>query len=276
MIKTILVLTLFAALVVATCAILANLLKRNSLFFPERYPSGNWDVSDLSVKPRDHTFPSGDGTPLHGWLFEAPDASAPTILWFHGNANNISERGLWAAELAERGISVFLFDYRGYGKSEGSPTEEGLFLDSLAAYDFVTGRLSRPKESIVLYGESLGGPYAAWVATKRPARCVVIENSFPSLQSLGRVVFPLLPLHWFVRHSLTTTKWLNEAGLPVLILHGKADTTIPFPLAMELHDSLRVPKRLFISEKAAHCGIQAAEGERYYREVIEFASSGSR
>lgn len=251
-------------------ALFANLLKRNSLFFPSRYPAGNWDPSLLPLAPRDVTFRTPDGTRLHGWYFEAADAHAPTLIWFHGNGNNLSERGIYGATFAQRGLNVLLFDYRGYGKSEGAPTEEDLYEDSFAAYDFAAGELSRPPASIVLYGESLGGPYAARVATRRRARCVIIENSFPSLQSVGRVLFPRLPLHWFVRNSLTTARWLNEAGLPVMILHGKCDTTLPFTLAMELYDSLRVPKRLFISETANHCQIQAIEGERYYREVISF------
>jgi len=270
--KIVVILAIVALTALGGGALFANFVKRTSLFYPEPYPMGDWDVGQLAIRPDETFFPSKDGTRLHAWSFRTSISSAPTLIWFHGNGNNISERGTHAARLAQKGVHVFLFDYRGYGRSEGVPTEAALYLDSLAAYDFVAKDLGRAASSIALYGESLGGAYAAWVAKERPARCVLIENSFASLESIARVIYPAVPLHLFVRKSLRTVDWLNEAGRPVLVMHGKRDTTLPFSLGEEIFADLRVPKRLFVSETAGHCQIPSLESERYDREVLAFVN----
>ena len=237
------------------------------MFFPARYPEGAWDASAFAVRPQDVEFRTDDGVRLHGWWFQASDPRAPLIIWFHGNAGNITERAPMAAELARRGIAVFLFDWRGYGRSDGRPSESGLFRDAIAAYDFARTRTQTP---IVVYGESLGGPYAAYIARHRPVRAVIIENSIPSLTAIGNALYRPLPLGWFALGALTTTRWLNEAGTPVLVMHGKRDQVIPFALGMQLYDGLRVPKELLISETAGHCEFATTEPARYYETVVRF------
>ena len=259
-----------SALLVAAIGILilylyAQLVRRTSMFFPAKFPEGNWTTSAEEVQ-----FTTSDGVRLHGWLFRAGE---PLLIWFHGNAGNITERAPMAAELARRGISVLLFDWRGYGKSEGSPSEGGLFRDALAAYDF--GR-TRTHGDIVLYGESLGGPYAAYVSTKRKARCVIIENSFPSLAAIGNALYRPVPLGLFAPFALTTGRWLNQAGVPVLVMHGKCDRVIPFELGMRLYDQLRVPKELLTSQTAAHCEMATAEPQRYYDTIVRFMRAPQR
>ena len=250
----------------------ARHLRRSSMFFPLRHPEGLWDTSALPVKPEEHWLKTSDGVRLHAWLFRAFESDAPLLLYFHGNGGNLGERSPVASTLASRGISVLLFDWRGYGKSEGTPTETALFRDAIAAYDFA--RTITPNLS--LYGESLGGPYAAYIAKERGARCVVIENSFPSLLELGNALYAPIPLGWTAPFALTTVRWLNKAGVPVLVMHGKADETIPFALGISLYEQLRVPKELLISETAGHCELAAAEGARYYDAVTSFVKSGGQ
>ncbi len=279
------------ALLVAIIAFLilylyAQLVRRTSMFFPSKYPVGIWNASALPVRPQDVEFTTSDGVRLHGWLFRGSDVEPPLrrlepaesrlhvmLVWFHGNAGNITERAPMAAEFARRGISVLLFDWRGYGKSEGSPSESRLFRDALAAFDFAR---AHAEGAIALYGESLGGPYAAYVAAHRSARCVVIENSIPSLAAIGNTLYRPLPMGMFAPFALTTTRWLNQAGVPVLVMHGKRDQVIPFSLGMELYNGLRVPKELLISETATHCEMADAEPERYYETVTRFVVSGAR
>ena len=134
------------------------------MFFPDKYPTGRWDVSGWMVTPTEHFFTTDDGVRLHAWWFRANAANAPVMIWFHGNAGNLTDRAEMCAELARRGISVFIFDYRGFGRSNGRASESGIFRDSLAAYDFVK---KNGNGEIVLYGESIGGPYAAFVAKER-------------------------------------------------------------------------------------------------------------
>lgn len=259
-----------ALLAVAVLYAVAFWMRRSSMFFPDRYPVGEWNTGDLRVKPADVTFASGDGTRLHGWLLGIPAPDAPILVWFHGNAGNITSRAAMASELASRGITVFLFDWRGYGRSEGSPAEGALYLDALAAYDHAA---QLPNGGVVAYGESLGGPYAAYVAKHRRVRGVVIENSFPSLRELANALYHPFPLGWTAPRAMRTTEWLNDAGVPVLVMHGRRDTVIPFALGQRLYDGLRGPREMLVSETADHSQISAAEGARYYDTVARFIAN---
>jgi fermentation-respiration switch protein FrsA (DUF1100 family) len=258
---------IFAAVLVTALFLFAQYVRRASMFFPERYPAGLWDTAILTNKPADHSLQTGDGVRLHGWLFRAED-SAPLMIWLHGNGGNITERAQIADEFASRGVSVFLVDYRGYGRSEGTPSESKLYLDALAAYDYAKKELGA--RSIAAYGESLGGPYAAYLATKRPVTCVVIESSFPSMRDLGNALYAPLPMGWFAPFAMNTAGWLNEARVPVLVMHGRRDQVIPFALGRKLYDSLRGPKEMLVSETATHSTIADVEGRRYFETVVSF------
>lgn len=247
-------------------------VRRTSMFFPAKYPAGNWDAASYGIAPEDVTFAASDGVKLHGWLFRANDRAAPLIIWCHGNGGNLTDRASTAVELARRGLSVLVFDWRGYGKSEGTPSEGRLKLDALAAYDTATSRLGVPAANVVMYGESLGGPYAAYVAKERKVRAVIIENSFPSLAALGNTLYRPFPLGWFAPLALRTAAWLNAAKVPVLVLHGRRDEVIPFTLGQQLYDDLRVPKEMFVSETAGHGEIPFVEGGRYCQAVAGFVA----
>jgi uncharacterized protein len=256
------------AIVLIAVFLFAQYARRTGMFFPDRFPIGQWDTSTLRVQPEDHTFTASDGVRLHAWLFRASDANAPMLVWYHGNAGNLSDRALMASNFARRGVSVFVFDYRGFGKSEGKPSESKIFLDSIAAYDFVA---KLGAQSIVLYGESVGGPYAAHVAKQRKVRCVVIENSFPSLLAIGNALYKPLPLGWTAPFALRTTDWLNDAGVPVLVMHGRRDEVIPYALGVQLYEGLKVPKEMLTSDRAGHCEIPMID-PRYYDTVTRFIS----
>ncbi len=259
--------------VVATIAIyfFAQSVRRSSMFFPLRYPEGAWDTAKFPVQPEEHWITTPDDVRLNAWLFRARDPNAPLLVYFHGNGGNIGERGPIASNLAARGVSVLLFDWRGYGKSEGSPTEDALFIDAIAAYDYAR----RLNPNLSLYGESLGGPYAAYVAKTRGAQCVIIENSFPSLRELGNTLYAPLPIGWTAPRALGTVRWLNEAGAPVLVMHGKADEVIPFKLGLSLYEQLKVRKEMLVSETSAHCEIANTEGARYYDAVTRFIAGAA-
>jgi len=251
----------------------ASYIRRSSMFFPEKYPSGLWHEAEAQFHPREIWVKAHDGVRLNGWLFSSGSASAPIIIWCHGNGGNITGRALIAERLRRQGLDVLLFDWRGYGKSEGSPTESNLYRDAEDVYAFVTNDLHKAPQDIVAYGESLGGPYAAWLAMHHKVRCVVIENSFPSLRDLGNALYSPLPLGYFAPCSMTTTRWLNKAGVPVLVMHGKRDQVIPFPLGMRLYEDLSVPKQLLVSETAGHCEVPFAEGARYDEMVTAFITA---
>ena len=273
---------IFVLILLAAIYAFALYLRKTGMFFPDRFPTGRWDTKLWMVEPTEHWFTTSDNVKLHAWLFRANDASAPVLIWFHGNAGNLTDRAEMAAELARRGVSVFLFDWRGYGKSGGKASESGLYRDATAAHDYVkkwrTGNPACPDRQdclsstkIVLYGESLGGPYAAYVAKERKgAHAVIIENSFPSLRALGNAFYKPLPLGWTAPFALRTRAWLNEAGVPVLVMHGTRDQVIPYSLGKQLYDELRVPKEM-LTANAGHCEIPLFEAGRYYEAVIKFA-----
>ena len=270
----------FLLVLLAAIFLFATFLRKTGMFFPDRFPTGRWDVKLWNVVPSEHWITTSDGVRLHAWLFRANDARAPVLIWCHGNAGNLTDRAEMAAEIAKRGVSVFLFDWRGYGRSEGRASESGLFSDALAAFDYVkawrTGNPACPDRQdclsstkIVLYGESIGGPYAAYAAKERKGavHAVIIENSFPSLMALGNSIYKL---GWIAPFALRTSKWLNEAGVPVLVMHGTRDAVIPYRLGKQLYDELRVPKEL-LTANAGHCEIPLFEAGRYYEAVIKFS-----
>ena len=256
----------FLAVLLAAIYLFALYLRRTGMFFPDVYPTGRWDVKAWMIEPSEHWFKTTDGVKLHGWLFKANDPNAPVIIWCHGNGGNLTDRAEMAVELAKRGASVFLFDWRGYGRSEGKARESGLFHDALAAYDYI----AKSGVPIVMYGESLGGPYAAYVATRRKVVAVVIENSFPSLRDLGNSLYHPLPLGWTAPFALRTTKWLNDARVPVLVMHGTRDSVIPYHLGKKLYDDLDVPRKELLTCDAGHCEIPLFDPRRYYETVIRF------
>jgi uncharacterized protein len=247
----------------------AQFVRRTGMFYPNRYPGGLWDVKAWEVVPTEHTFQSEDGTKLHAWWFRADDPAAPVLIWFHGNAGNLTDRAPMATELAKRGLSVFVFDYRGFGRSEGTASEGRLFDDALAAHDYVRDHATVP---IALYGESIGGPYAAYVARERSVQAVVLENTFPSLLELGNALYHPFPLGWTAPFAMRTTDWLNEAGAPVLVMHGTSDDVIPYALGKGLYDGLRVPREL-LTFRGGHAQIANVDAERYYATVTSFVSS---
>ena len=262
------ILTFLAVLLVATY-LLTLYLRRTGMFFPDVYPTGRWDANLFMLVPAEHYFETSDGVKLHAWLFRAANPEAPVIVWCHGNAGNLTDRAEMAVELAKRGITVFLFDWRGYGRSEGKARENKLFLDALAAHDYVRDRLGA--KHIVMYGESVGGPYAAYVAKERKdVRAVIIENSFPSLRHIGNALYRPLPLGWFAPFALRTTKWLNDARVPVLVMHGTRDAVIPYALGKKLYDGLDVPDKQMLTSDAGHCEIPLFDANRYYETVTLF------
>jgi fermentation-respiration switch protein FrsA (DUF1100 family) len=254
---------------------LVNVMKRSTLFFPDKYPVGQWDVSRLDPRPSDHTITTSDGVKLHAWLFAAKEPDSPLLIFFHGNGGNLSHRADTAEALARRGISVLLFDYRGYGRSEGSPGESKLYVDGLAVYDYARTTLHAPADRISLYGESLGGPYAADVAAKRPVRCVVIQSSFPSAASVANNAYRR-PLGYLLGNSLPTARSLNRARVPVLVIHGDADTIIPFACGKELFAALNGPKEMLVVRGADHNDVTEVGGDAYFERVAGFVRESQK
>jgi fermentation-respiration switch protein FrsA (DUF1100 family) len=234
-------------------------------------------MSSHEIKPAQGVesvwFNSADGTRLNGWFFESQLRPATgTIVFFHGNGGNISNVGWMGQRFAKKGFNVLLFDYRGYGASEGVATDEsGLYADGDAAVAFVKDRKGIRSEQIILYGHSLGTAVVADVASRGNFGAVVLESGFSSASSVAASALPWLPawLHFLGRNRFESARKLTTVKSPVLIAHGDPDMTIPTAEAHLLFASANEPKKLLIVAGAGHVVFSAA-GEEYLRQVEQF------
>jgi fermentation-respiration switch protein FrsA (DUF1100 family) len=183
------------------------------------------------------------GEKLHGWFVPAPHARG-VVLFFHGNAGNISHRLDYLRMFSELGFSVFIFDYRGFGKSSGEPSEIGTYQDGEAAWNYLVETRRVAPSSIVLFGESLGGAVAAWLAARVKPRALIITSTFTSLPDLGAKLYPLFPVRLLTRYEYNTRKYLQAATCPVLIVHSREDEIVPFEHGEQLYAAAHEPKQL--------------------------------
>jgi fermentation-respiration switch protein FrsA (DUF1100 family) len=173
-------------------------------------------------------FQAGDGVALHGWFFPANTNSVRAhlaVLLCHGNAGNISHRLQTCATLLATGVNVFVFDYRGYGRSQGRPSEEGTYRDAQAAYQWLRQR-GFAGANIVAFGESLGGGVAAELAVREPVGGLVLQSTFTSIRDVGAELFPWLPVRWLSRIHYDTRSKLPRLRVPVLVMHSPADELV--------------------------------------------------
>ena len=233
---------------------------------PPRPPSGAEDAS----------FTAPDGPRLHGWYLKA-DASAetPTVIFFHGNGGNVTNVGWLAESLAKRGFNVLVFDYRGYGLSDGDAANEaGLYLDGEAALRYVVNEKHVAPNRIVLYGRSLGTTVATETATRCSCGALILESGFSSASSLASRVLPFLPhsLHFLGRNRFESARKLKNVHIPVLIAHGDPDSTIPTDEGRALYAAANEPKKLIIVPGAGH-NVFGSAGPAYLDQLEQFIRS---
>jgi fermentation-respiration switch protein FrsA (DUF1100 family) len=209
------------------------LLERRLVFFPTS--DGNWSPSEFKFE--DARFKSDDGTRLHGWYLEHPQPRA-VVLFAHGNAGNLSHRGPRMDYLRRRlGVSVMIFDYRGYGQSEGSPNEAGILADARAARRWLAEHAGIDARDIVLMGESLGAGVMVDLAARDGARGLILENAFTSLPDVAARHYWWLPVRWVMRTRLDALAKIGDYTGPLLACHGTADSIVPFDLGRRLFDA---------------------------------------
>ena len=239
------------------------------IYHPEKYPEGNWNTSSSTVLKEDIYFIAGDGERLHGWYVSSKGSNA-TLLWFHGNAGNITHRLGNIEMLKPLNLDIFIFDYRGYGKSEGEPNEEGIYLDSQAAYDWLVKEKKITPKKIILFGRSLGGICAVEVASKNPAAGVILESVFPSAGKMAKKLFPILPLGWAIKSRFDAIGKVPNLKLPKLFLHGTRDEIVPYKLGRELFSAAAEPKTFYDIEGAGHNDTFLVGGGMYFHAIDQF------
>lgn len=247
-----------------------SLLDQFFVYHPHPWEERDWSAAS-GVPLEDVWFQAADGTRLFGWYAEHTATSA-VLLWCHGNAGNMIHRLDNLRALHRLGLSVFLFDYRGYGKSQGRPSEQGLYLDAVGAYDYLTRvRRVRP-ERVVIFGRSLGGAVAGELATQRSAMGLVLESCFPSIEAVARHHYLGLPLHWLLGAAFRLDDRLPHLSVPKLFVHGNRDEIIPLVLGQQAYAAAKAPKEWYVVRGADHNDVPTVGGRAYFTKLFEFIS----
>jgi len=237
------------------------------VFFPDR--SFEATPTDWGLDAEEVFFKAADGTRIHGWFFPLP-GDPPVILFSHGNAGNISHRLENVKLLLSRGLSVFIYDYRGYGRSHGRPSEKGIYQDGLAAYDWLTARKKIAPGRIVSFGRSLGAAVAIEIAARRTVRALIVESAFTSTREMAREMFlfgllsPILPAHY------NNLEKIRDIHIPKLVVHGKADEIVPFTMGQALYRAAPEPKSFYRIPNAGHNDTYLVGGRDYWDAFLRF------
>jgi fermentation-respiration switch protein FrsA (DUF1100 family) len=243
--------------------------ERTAVFFPTREMAG--DPKDLDLPFEDVWFRSGDGSKLHGWFIEG---SLPiTILWLHGNAGNISDRLHVLKEFSDNlKVSSFIFDFRGYGKSQGRPTEKGLYSDTKAALRWLMEEKKVDPGSIIIYGHSLGSAPSVKLALEKStgAAGVVLESSFTSAGEMARLIYGGLPVDLLLSLKLDVIGQVGKVKVPVMVIHGENDTVIPFDMGKRVYEAAPEPKTFLPVPDGDHSDCYIVGGELYWEAWREF------
>lgn len=221
------------------------MLFENYLVYPVP-PVDRSDWKPVGLGHEDIWFNSVDGTRLHGWFLPHP-APQRAILYCHGNGEQVADNAQLAAQLRdELRASVFIFDYRGYGQSGGTPSETGLIADGLAAHRWLAERLNLPPGDIVLMGRSLGSAVAVAAAAEQGAQALVLENAFPTLPDVAAYHFPWLPVRWAMDNRYDSASRISGFRGPLFQSHGTHDRVVPYRLGRQLFDACPSRNKQFL------------------------------
>ncbi|MFN7952817.1 MAG: alpha/beta hydrolase [bacterium] len=229
-----------------------------------------WTPADLALAYEDVWLRTADGVRIHGWWVPAGRA-APVLLFCHGNAGNIGDRVGNVRLLHDAGISVLIFDYRGYGRSEGKPSEAGVYADAHAAWDWLTAERGVPVARVSLFGRSLGGAVAIELATHVTPHRLIVESTFTSIPDMVPLALPFVP-RALVPRLFDSIGRIGRVSCPVLVLHGTRDELVPFEMGRSLYAEIRSAKRFAPIEGAGHNDTVDVGGAPYIATLRELVS----
>jgi fermentation-respiration switch protein FrsA (DUF1100 family) len=215
-------------------------------------------------------FHTEDGKKLHGWFFPL-DGACPVILFCHGNAGNISHRLDNVELLLKQKLQVFIFDYRGYGKSSGGPSEKGLYTDGSAAYDYLIKERHILPNQIIIFGRSLGAAVGIEVALQKEIRSIIIESAFTSTKDMAKAIWIFRPFSYFLPPHFNNEKKIADLDVPKLFIHGERDEIVPFSMGQRLFERAKAPKYFFPLKRAGHNDTFVVGREKYFQTIATFA-----
>ncbi|MDX1930668.1 MAG: alpha/beta hydrolase [Pirellulaceae bacterium] len=246
----------------------------NSLVYPapkftaDDLAQPNWNARNYGAE--DVQFASADGTQLHGWYWQHSNPQGH-LLYCHGNGDCVGYLGDYLADLSRRHrLSVFVFDYRGYGRSEGSPSEVGILQDGVAARNWLAARAAIAPEEVILMGRSLGGAVCVDLAANSGARGLILQNTFTSLPDAAASIYWFLPVRWLMRNQYRSIDKIERYAGPLLQSHGDRDRIVPFAIGQRLFKAAPGTKRFFTIEGGDH---NDPEPDEYSKVLEDFLSS---
>ncbi|MEL7832519.1 alpha/beta hydrolase [Fodinibius sp. Rm-B-1B1-1] len=249
--------------------LLMYVLQSQLVYHPQKKIT--YTPDDIGLRYEDITFATDDNISLHGWHIPA-ERSGVTVLYFHGNAGNISGRLQTIQLLHELGLNVFIFDYRGYGKSKGTPTEQGTYQDAEAAWNYLTAQKNLDGNKIVIMGRSLGGAVASWLAARKNPGAVVIESTFTSAADLGADIYPWLPVRWMLKFEYNTLKNMKQIQVPLFMAHSVDDKVVPYHHGEQLFEVANEPKK-FVELRGSHGSGFWETGDTYRQALQKFLTA---
>jgi uncharacterized protein len=274
--KRMLRLLIYALIGYILVLVLARIFEARFVFFPD-YPgrlAGDWHPRNLAVQ--DIWLTSADGTKLHAWWIPNEKAKF-TFLAFHGNAGNIADRAPIYEFLRDAPGNVLAVEYRGYGHSEGKPSEAGIYEDARTAYDYVVNVQHIDPKTIISFGQSLGTAVAAHLAAQRRVSAVILEAPFPSASRLAKLIFRFLPgLSLMVGSQFDTQARLKEIHVPIFIVHCREDPVLPFTLGQEVYAASNPPKVFLEINDRCHEEASIIAPEKYRAALQNFLNGVGR
>jgi hypothetical protein len=205
---------------------------------------------DIGLDYEDVSLTTSDNERLHGWYVPVADSKG-VLLFFHGNAGNISHRLDSIEIFHELGLDILIIDYRGYGQSTGKASEQGTYLDAQAAWDYLINSRRIPADRIIVFGRSLGGAVGAWLAVQHTPAAVIIESSFSSGVAMAHRLYPFLPVHLITRLKYPVADYAARLKCPVLVVHSRHDEIIPFTMGQAIHAAVKQQKK-FLELRGDH------------------------
>jgi fermentation-respiration switch protein FrsA (DUF1100 family) len=245
------------------------LMQGRMIFYPVRKLTAT--PTDIGLHYESVSLTASDGVKLHGWFVSAGDEKG-ALLFFHGNAGNISHRLDSLKIFHDLGLSTLIIDYRGYGESKGSISEKGTYLDAEAAWDYLAGEKGMEPRKIIVFGRSLGAAIAAYIAGEKRPGGLILESAFTSVPDMGARMYPYIPVRLLSRFEYDARKALQSVNCPVLIVHSPHDDIIPFENGLQLYESARQPKR-FLEIRGDHNEGFYLSGKIYIDGIEEFITA---
>lgn len=259
----------YAAIAYVTFTFVMFLLQSRLIYYPNMPSRAVTATPDqVGLIYEGVKFAAEDGVRLDGWFLPA-ETPRGVLLFFHGNAGNISHRLESLRIFRDLGLSTFIFDYRGYGRSEGKVSEQGTYRDAEAAWRYLTVERGIPEQSIVYFGRSLGASIAAHLAMTHVPKALILESAFTSAPDVAARTYPFLPVRWLARFQYNAREYLESVTAPVLIVHSPQDEIIRFEHGRALFASANEPKR-FLEMRGGHNEGFLVSGKTYVNAIDAF------